>query len=268
MVTSATQALRAAQKAVAAERRQALAEPFPVPRSPRQGERLIVTTQTCDIIKDAESFPQVEVARVFSTTNVPTIIESQNLGSARYFRLNPIGESPAVILDFRWRTFLDKGFLVEHDPDDSIVALWALDRRRVFARWLGRRYSRAVLSDEDAEQIAQPVRDRWARLIAEEPTAARRYSDEYAEFRFRREEDGTLTVFLLSPDPDPSGETALEIAAILAEVIEPLHGEVNFPGDRRSYHTFTLAEQLTTEQIDLEWASYGEEELSGALPAE
>jgi len=106
-----TQALKAAKKAVAAERQRTKAdlhEPFSVPRSPRQGDRLVVITHTCDIVKDAESFPQVEVARVFTTDNTTVITESHNRESARYFRLNPIDETPALILDFRWRTFLDK----------------------------------------------------------------------------------------------------------------------------------------------------------------
>lgn len=267
-----TQAVSGAGKAAEAERRkrdvETLSEPFVYRRNPKQGERLMVTTQTCDIIKDAGAFPQVEVARVFTTTKISTTAEAQNIGSTRFFRLNPVEETPALILDFSWRTFLDKGFLVEHDPDNSVLESWGLERRRTFARWLGRRYSRPVLSDEDDAEIAAPVRERWKRLIEEEPETAREYSNAYAEFRFRREEDGTLTIFLLSSDPEPDAEVALEIAAILVEVLEPVHGQVNFPSDRRSYHAFTVAELLTTEQIDLLSSSYDEGDVAGDLPEE
>jgi hypothetical protein len=36
---------------------------------------------------------------------------------------------------------------------------------------------------------------------------------------------------------------------------------------KRSYHTFTKADELSTEQLDLEWASYEEGEPAGLLPA-
>jgi hypothetical protein len=265
-----TQALGSVRKAVAARRREGrdVAAPVAVERAPRKGERLAVTTQTCDILKDAVLFPQVEVARVFETRSVPIIADAQNLGSARYFRLNAIGEPSALILDFGYRTHFDKGFLVEHDPDNSVIDSWDIARRRTFARWLGRRYSRPVLSDEDDERVARPVRERWTQLVTEEPEVALRCSGEYAEFRFRYEEDGSLTMFLLSPNPQPNAEIALEIAAVLAEVLEPIHGVINFPSDRRSYHVFTVADQLTTEQIDLDWASHEEGDISGEIAEE
>jgi hypothetical protein len=265
-----TQAVTFARKAVTARRREGrtIDQPVPVDRAIKQGDRLAVTTQTCDIIKGADLFPQVEVALVFETAKSQTIANAQNRGSARYFLLKEAGDSPALILDFGWRTHLDKGFLVEHAPDNSLIETWDPARRRDFARWLGRRYSRPVLSDEDDDQIARPVRERWGELVTEDPETAARYSAAYAEFRFRRSDAGRLEIFLLSPELEPDAEIAFEIAEMLAEVLEPIHGEVSFPTDRRSYHTFTVADLSTTEQIDLESASQDEDSVSGVHPAD
>lgn len=262
-----TQALGIAQRKVGADaRRGDVVSPVRFERAPKQGERAVVTTQTCDIIKPADQLPLVDVARVFETTNPATIAEASNFGSARYFRLTPPERSPALVVDFAWRALLDKGFLVEHDPDNSVIEEWSKPQRDTFARWLGRRYSRPVLSDEDVRTISDPLRDRWKTFMDEEPKLARRCTENYTEFRFRRDEDGTLRVLILSPLEDPDESLGLEVAAIVGEALRPHHREV--ATDPGSYRSFALDEYLTSEQIDLEWASHEEGEPSGALPDE
>lgn len=59
---------------------------------------------------------------------------------------------------------------------------------------------------------------------------------------------------------------ALEVGGLLAEVLEPIHGAVTIDPAKRSYHTFTETDELSTEQLDLEWASYEEGEPAGLLP--
>ena len=44
-------------------------------------------------------------------------------------------------------------------------------------------------------------------------------------------------------------------------------GPVNVATDRRSYHTFTKADELSTEQINMEWASQDEHAGDAAMPA-
>jgi hypothetical protein len=196
----------------------------------------------------------------------PEIIrDAISLGSARFRLLKRFSES-ALVLDYAWRVFLDKGFLVEHAPDNSVIDTYTDGDRRTLARWLGRRYARPVLSDKDVAEIADPVRERWQRLQAEEPEIAMRYTGEYPEFRFRREPHGGLTLFILSAREDPDQVLGLEVAGLLVEVLEPIHGAVAVDQGKRSYHSFTKADELSTEQIDLEWASYEEGEETGALP--
>ncbi len=260
-----TQAHSTAQRSVASEsRRREVDGPTIFKRIPRNGDRMALITQTCDVLKPAEDVPLIDVARVFETENAQTIAEASNFGSARYYRLTPKGRTPALVLDFAWRILLDKGFLVEHQPDNDLLSTWGREQRDTFARWLGRRFSRPVLSDDDVATISNPLRARWTRFVRDEPQLARRCSEEYSEFRFRRDQDGTLRVLILSPHETPDEILGLELAAIVNEALDGLHPEV--APDPGRYRDFTLDEYLASEQIDLEWASHEEGGRSGALP--
>jgi hypothetical protein len=262
-----TQAVKAAVSHVKAlRRREEVTAPQLATREFRDRERLVVISQTCDIIKPADQLPQVEAALVIATENQRIITDGLDFGSARYHLLARNEDGFALVLDYAWRVFLDKGFLVEADPDNIVLDGWDDVRRKTFARWLARRYGRPVLSDRDVAEIAEPVRQRWRQLRSEEADAASRYAAEFPEFRFRREIDGSLTLFILSVHERPDEELALEVAGLLTEVLEPIHGVVQVDPAKRSYYTFTKADELSTEQIDLEWASHDEGDPTGELP--
>jgi hypothetical protein len=245
-----------------------LTKPFPIEVPAKQGDRMMVITQTCDIIKPPGEMPQVEVARVFTTTSGKMIAQAQDFGSARYFRVNAFDDPEALILDYGHRALLDKGFLGAVAPDNALVDGWNVVQRERLARWLGQRYSRPAIPDEDYEQITRPVRDAWKKLIEEDQDTATEYNRTFSEWRYRREEDGSLTLYLLSPEPEPDAVLALEVGDFLAEAITTVFpGPVNVATDRRSYHTFTKADELSTEQISMEWASQDEDSGDAAMPA-
>jgi len=249
-----------------ARRREELTEPVTVPVPAKAGDRLMVITQSCDIVKRPEELPQIEVARVFTTTKDRIIAEAQDFGSARYFRVNDPSEETAVILDYGWRGLLDKGFLDALVPDNRVLDTLTRERRQTLARWLGQRYCRPAVPDEDYPLITGPVREAWKELLDEEPGTAKRFNSEYAEWRYRREEDGSLTVYILSPREDPDEATALEVIDFLAEALNGYPGNVTVATDKRSYFTFTKADEMTTEQINMEWASQDESIEDAALP--
>jgi hypothetical protein len=247
-------------------RREELADPVPVPVPAKAGDRLMVITQSCDIVKRPEDLPQIEVARVFTTNKERIIAEAQDFGSARYFRVNEPSEETAVILDYGWRGLLDKGFLDALVPDNGVLDALAPARRQTLARWLGQRYSRPAVPDEDYPLITGPVREAWKQLLDEEPGTAKRFNSEYAEWRYRREEEGSLTVYILSPREDPDETTALEVIDFLTEALAGYPGKVTVATDKRSYFTFTKADEITTEQISMEWASQDESTEHAAWP--
>jgi hypothetical protein len=251
----------------AARRRTDVKDPFPVPGPAKQGDRMMVITQSCDLVKPAEQLAQVEVARVFTTENTQTIAQSQDFGSARYFRLNDRANPVAEILDYGHRALLDKGFLEAVQPDNRVLEQFADDQRRTLARWLGQRYSRPAITDEDYEQITRPIRDAWTQLMDDDPETAQRFNSEYAEWRYRREADGSLTIYILSGTEAPDAIVALEVTDFLTRAVGPTYlGPVVVATDKRSYATFTKADELTTEQISMEWASRDESADDAALP--
>jgi len=260
-----TQTSRQARSAVKAAARNGDVEGYiHAERAVKPRERAVVVSHTCDLLKDGELMPQVELARVFETTNPSVVAQAQSLGSARFFRLDGDDGGPALVLDYAWRTFVDKGFIEVHAPDNAHVR--SPERRAALARWLGRRYARPVLEDDDVASVSEPVRARWRRLMEEDPDAAAAYSAEFAELRFRREPSGELTVYVLSPRAEPDPIIALEVGSILHEALAPYHATVCV-ADVVSYHRFTKADELTTHQIDLEWASHDEGVAAGELSA-
>lgn len=234
----------------------------------KTGSRMMVISQSCDLVKPAQSLPQVEVARVFTSDNPTLIAQSQDFGSARYFRLDRRDTPEALVLDFGQRAFIDKGFLLACAPDDSAIADLSPTDRKLLARWLGQRHSRPAVPDEDYELITRPVRDAWAALLASNPDNAQVFNEAYAEWRYRREHDGALTIYILSREPEPDEIVALELIDFLVSAIQPGYpGTVTVASDHRSYHTFTIADELATEQISMEWASHDEDGDSAALPS-
>lgn len=238
-----------------------------VPGGLKEGDRMMVLTQTCDLVKPPEELSQVEVGRVFTTRSDRTIAEANDFGSARYQRVSEPDADPVLVLDYGRRALLDKGVLQSVEPDNSVVADWSSERAQTVARWLGRRYSRPAIPDKDYDEITRPVRERWIVLVDEEPELAREISEEYPEMRFRRDGE-KIVIYVLSRNQHPSEELALELIGILSEALEPVHGAdgLDFPTDRRSYYTFRKHDELTTLPLDMEWASHEEGEPTGALP--
>lgn len=261
-------ATKTAKGAVTNARRRAEATaPLPVAGPGKQGDRMMVISQSCDIVKPAGELPQVEVARVFSTDKPRTIAQAQDFGSARYFRVNVPAEPIAAILDYGQRALLDKGFLSAVEPDNTLLDAFTEEQHRTLAAWLGRRYSRPAVPDEDYPVITGPVREAWKQLVETDAETAQRVNREYAEWRYRREDDGSLTIYILALSDEPDAMTALEVSDFLTQTLGPVYpGPVRVATNKRSYATFTKADELSTEMIDMEWASRDEDADDAALP--
>lgn len=252
----------------ARSRRGEVTAPFPVEGPYKSGDRMMVITQTCDLIKPADVLPQFDVARIFSTDKPQMITQSQDFGSARYHRVNDPTEPVALVLDYGHRALIEKGLLRAVSPDNSIRDAWSQEQAKRVARWLGQRYSRPAIADEDYEQITRPVREAWETLVVEESETAASINGDFAEWRYRREQDGSLTIFTLSPKPEPDELIALDLRGFLTEALEPhFKGRMRF-ADRVSYHTFTKADEISTEMIAMEYVSQDEDAIDAALPDE
>lgn len=227
--------------------------------------RMMVTTQSCDLVKLA--LPQFEVVRLLRTSSDQIVREGHHFGSARYYWLSAAGDGEAWVVDFAFRALLDKGFLTAFDPDNGLLESLDQTARGTFSRWLGQRYSRPAIPDEDYAAITAPVRQAWENLRTDDHDLLRDLNEEYGELRYRRESNGDLTLYMLSAKEQPDQALALELSARLTEAIQPGYpGTVRIATDRRSFHTFTKADELSTNQINMEWASHDEPDGTAALP--
>ena len=163
-----------ARKDVVARTRQAeLTGPYVYERPPKGSDWLALITQECDVLKPPDEFPIVEFALVFETSSEAVLREADSLTSARYFRLgDPEAEAPVSVLDFRFRTQAEKGFLIEHSPDNALVMEMSGPRRSTLREWLGRRLGREAVSDDDTRLIVEPTREAWKTLSQAQPATA------------------------------------------------------------------------------------------------
>ena len=110
--------------------------------------------------------------------------------------------------------------------------------------------------------ILDPLRRAWEKFIEDEPELARRCTEHYSEFRFRRVEE-TLWLYLISSQDAPDEILGLEVGEVVVAALGPHHPDVRT--DPRTYASISMAEYLVSEQIDFEWASHLEGEAMGAV---
>ena len=244
----------------------AVEKPVVFRRPLRDQERFVVLTQTCDLIKPPESFPVVDLGLVISTEKPAILAEADNFGSSRRYRLTGrTVDPPALVLDYGWRIQIDKGVLLSCAPDNSIVGSWASEDATRFARWLGRRYARPVLDDQDTKQIHEPIRAAWKAEEDQGNSAGlAAWNNEFAEIRFVRTSARDIYIYLVSPNKEPDRTLGAELLDWVGETLEDQGLSVT--GTIKSYYELTVAERESSQELDLEWASDDEGHLSGPLP--
>jgi hypothetical protein len=221
---------------------------------------MALITQDCDILKPPEEFPYVEFALVLETSSAAVMREADSLTSARYFRLGrPVTDPPAQILDFRFKAQADKGLLLQHEAQNELVAEMDDRRRTIFREWLGRRLGREAVSDEDTRRIVEPIRAAWKTLAAEDPDTASAWESKTAELRFRHADDGRLHLYVVTHDAvDPGDPELLEMTDWAVETIDWHETRVDVTVTNE--WEMTIGEHRATQEIDLAWASYEEDQ--------
>ena len=106
-------------------------------------KRVIIVSQTCDILADADDEPWVEVLRLDRAA--PEFLRLLSRGnSARVFCVDPeerwVAQAPH-------RTRVDKGVLVQRQKPLTVLPTDE-KRREEFRSWLGRRFTRPALPDD------------------------------------------------------------------------------------------------------------------------
>jgi hypothetical protein len=251
---------KARRDAKARSRRAELSGPYIYERPSKPSDRFALITQECDVLKPPDEFPIVEFALVFETSSEAVIHEADSLSSARYLRLgDPTAAPPAAVLDYRFKAQAEKGRLVEHLPDNALVSKMSDTHLAVLREWLGRRLGREAVSDDDTRRIVEPIRSAWKQLTAEEPETASRWSEMTSELRFRHTEASRLGLYVITHDQiDAADPDLLEMAEWAVEHIDWSESLIDIIVTNE--WVMTIGEHRATQEIDLAWASYEEDQ--------
>ncbi len=251
---------RARRDAKARSRQAQLSGPYIYERPSKPSDRFALITQECDVLKPPDEFPIVEFALVFETSTDAVIREADSLASARYIRLGDTTAAPPVaVLDYRFKAQAEKGMLVEHTPDNVLVSQMSDARRAVLREWLGRRLGREAVSDDDTRRIVEPIRSAWKQLTEEEPETASRWSEMTSELRFRHTEAPRLMLYVITHDEvDAADPDLLEMTEWAVEHIDWSGRLIDVVVTNE--WVMTIGEHRATQEIDLAWASYEEDQ--------
>lgn len=112
-------------------------------RAPDIRKRVIIVSQTCDILADADDEPWVEVLRLDRAT--PEFLGLLSRGNSS--RAFCVDAEERLVAQAPHRTRVDKGVLMARQKP-VIVLPRTEEGREEFRRWLGRRFTRPALPDD------------------------------------------------------------------------------------------------------------------------
>jgi hypothetical protein len=158
-----------------------------------ESHRLVISSQSCDLARDAGREPFVEALRAHET-NDKNILYAAKGRSTRYYLLREPEQGLPLIACASYRLLLEKRSLVGLTPEFTITGS-AADSFRVF---LARRDARPALEDRLAHGVQRPIVDAVKRCLKHD--RLRVVLDGIREFMFRELEDGGVEVLLVRED--------------------------------------------------------------------
>jgi hypothetical protein len=162
------------------------------------GDRFIVLTQQCDLIREPADEPTLEVALARWESDPNKIGARRGLKSWRQIVVadsTEDGPCAALIADSRCRSMLDKRVLLD------FPALQALsesgDERRRFAYWAGARYYRRPVPNDLAVRVERPFKD-----LIRKDAKARALAQQFKMFILVEESDGLRLFAIFEREED------------------------------------------------------------------
>jgi hypothetical protein len=128
--------------------------------APRPSDRLVVITQTCDIVRSPNVEPTVMAMRAFITEN-RNILGAAASNSTRNFLLDP---DRGLVVDATIVSMIEKPFLATLTPEIGAPDPGTQHR---FGLWLGHRFNRPALPDTVVQAVVIPILDRLRAMQAD-----------------------------------------------------------------------------------------------------
>lgn len=228
----------------------------------RASDRLVVATQTCDIVRSPNVEPTVMTMRAFVTEN-KNILGAAASNSTRNFLLDP---DRGLVVDATVISMIEKPFLATLTPE---IGVPDPATQRHFALWLGHRFNRPALPDRVVEAVVVPILEKL-RTMQEEGDEDWHILDEVLEVRVARiPGDLPYDVRLLFIVP----ETGLADGGVgLARLTGRMRGWFDPQAARLvnaqplTYRSISVADYHATDRIYLDYYTYRGRTIQGLGP--
>jgi len=258
----------AQQEAEAAYQKAASLSNTPLPRRgfasmvSREKERLVIASQSCDIVKKPSIEPTILAMRAFTTDNVK-ILRTAGSNSTYHFLLDP---HRRLVADATVTALIEKPVLTLFTPEPGAVDVTT---QRRFARWLAHRFSRPAIPDEIVAAVVAPILTNLHQMQeADDPDLAA--LDAVSGIRMNRP-IGNLPyniylLFIISEAGLPDGGMAL------ARLIRRMRGWFDpstarlVAWDARTLYQVSAGDYLDMDQIYLDHYTYRGQTIIGLTP--
>lgn len=228
----------------------------------RADDRLVVISQTCDIIREPNVEPTVMAMRAFFTGNA-RILGPAATNSARNFLLDP---ARGLVVDATLVSMIEKPFLATLAPEPGAPDP---DTQGRFSRWLAHRFDRPALPDRVVEAVVAPILENL-RVMSEAEDPELRALDPVHEVRVARiTGDLPFDVRLLFLIPEtglPDGGTSLaRLIGRMREWFDPAAARL-VAAQPLSYYSVSVGDYHSTDRIYLDYYTYRGRTIHGLGP--
>ena len=176
-----------------------------------ENDWFVVSSQSCDVERDIDREPFVEVLRAYETDD-KNVVHQARRGSTRYHLLRQREGGTALVACAVHRITLEKVSLLGLSPEFTVRG----DAAERFRRFLARRQARPALEKRVVEGIQRPIVDAVKRCMRDERMGA--VLDGIREFVFYEHAPGDVEVLLIRED-DASFTTA-EVGEVMGRVVK------------------------------------------------
>lgn len=229
----------------------------------KTSERLVIITQTCDIVKKQTVEPVVWAIRAFFTNNTEVLALAGG-NSKRQFLLD---EDRGLVAEMSHIMAIEKPALLELIPE---VGVPDDATRRRFASWLADRFSRVPHEEPIVHAVISPILDNLHKLQATRDPDLAALRD-VREVRFVRLQGNppydVRLLFMVKGADLPDGGVALDrLVGRIRQWLEE-RGEATLTHwDTATPADLALEEYLNTEKLDLDEYTYRGRTVQGLAP--
>ncbi len=229
---------------------------------PRANDRLVVVSQTCDIVREPTVEPTVMTMRAFVTDN-ERVLGPAASNSTRNFLLDP---DRGLVVDATMVSMVEKPFLATLTPE---IGAPDAEMQRRFSLWLAHRFNRPAFPDRVVEAVVAPILDNLRRM-QEAGEAELHVLDPVREVRLARLVGGLpFEVRLLFIVPEaglPDGGVGLaRLAGRMRDWFDPDAARL-VAAQPLTYHSISVGDYYATDRIYLDYYTYRGRTIQGLGP--